>query len=325
MNAVTAVTTGFEIDLVHALHIGHHTILKRRGAYLFLTDDQGYTGCGEVSPLPGLHQETLEQALEQAGRLARTSAAAGDDPGAGLDLYPSVGLALDMAVMDIAWQRADAYEQWRGTEIPLNGLVWGHNHELHAQVRDLLAEGYACLKIKVGRQSLDNDIRAVQQIRELAGDRAVLRLDANGAWCLQEAILFARAAGTEQIAYIEEPLGDADQLQIFYHETGMPFALDESLYERPIEEVEGLAAVVIKPACFGRLSQVERFIQRARAQGLQVVLSSAFESCLALLFYGRYCASQGLIDQYHGLDTWRWLVNDPRRKQLCVRRGALCL
>ncbi|MEZ4273160.1 MAG: enolase C-terminal domain-like protein [Myxococcota bacterium] len=52
-----------------------------------------------------------------------------------------------------------------------------------------MKHGITSLKIKIGANSLDNDIERVASIRRSVADTVRLRLDVNGAWTFDAAIL----------------------------------------------------------------------------------------------------------------------------------------
>jgi len=301
--------TGFSIRfetlafaLTRPLVLAGQTLSSRSILRVTVTDKQGRSGQGDISPLPGLHRETVEQGLAQVqamcdGRMPEV-------------LYPTVQLGLDMA----KWPMT--HEKQTGA-VKLNALVWGDSLD---QIDVLLAQGYECLKIKVGRDPLDSDIYRVQMIKEKVRRRASLRLDANRTWTLDQAVTFAQAVGCDQIDYIEEPTMQYQDQIAFFQMTGMPYAWDESLIAQPVQNLEGLAALVIKPACIGSLEKVDELVTWAKTHGKQAVLSSVFESSLALDFYASYCLTHGLEDTCHGLDTWRWL---DEKTTPTVKRGQM--
>ena len=200
--------------------------------------------------------------------------------------------------------------------VKLNALVWGDDLE---QVDRLLAQGYGCLKVKVGRLDLAQDIERVKQIKASVNDRASIRLDANRSWSLDQAVTFAKAVGSGDIEYIEEPTVKTKDHVAFYHATGMSYAWDESLSEQRLAEQDGLAALVIKPACVGSIARVDEFVDWAKAHNKQTVISSVFESDRVLEFYAHYCLTQGLESMCHGLDTWRWF----KQSYVHVEQGVL--
>ncbi|MCP4456032.1 MAG: o-succinylbenzoate synthase [Planctomycetes bacterium] len=291
-----------DLPLTRPLIMAGHRLTSRSVIRVTLVDSRGHTGCGDISPLPGLHHETCDQALAQVQAMCT-----GHCPEM---LYPSVQLGVDMA------QWAMAREQPCGA-VKLNALVWGDTLE---QVDALLDQGYECLKVKVGREALAMDIVRVQQIKQRVRGRACLRLDANRTWSLDEAVTFARAVGTEQVAYIEEPTARYEDQVTFFQDTGMPYAWDESLGDHMLHEADGLAALVIKPACVGSLEKVDELVTWAGTYDKEAVISSAFESSLALAFYARYCLWRGIENTCHGLDTWRWLEEGA---ECVVKRGCM--
>jgi o-succinylbenzoate synthase len=325
----------FEIPLLHPLHIKGNELLSRRGAYLVLVDELGHQAMGECSPLPGFSTESYAQAHAQLQGLAsqligRMLLEPGrTDETDELDsLFPSVRMALDMAIMDLGWQRSGRLSDSANESVTLNGLVMGQDKEAAASVVALLEQGYRSIKIKVARQSLTQDVVDVMQIRRLVEGRARLRLDANRSWSLDQACDFARALGPEFIDYIEEPTQRTQDHCAFWQATRMRVALDESICQGVVPDEllgEWIGAFVLKPAMIGNLSQVEGLIDRAGQLDIPAVLSSVFESPVALQFYARLAFVHGLQHEDHGLDTWRWLRPGPEGLPFEIRQGSLIL
>jgi len=323
----------FDLPLVQALRIQGNELLSRQGVYLILTDELGHEAVGECSPLPGFSRESFDQAHAQLKGLAsrligRTLLEPYETEGPD-SLFPSVRMALDMALMDLAWQRSARFAGSNAVSIPLNGLIMGQEkEELAACVSALLEQGYRSIKIKVARQSLAQDIENVTGIRRLAAGRARLRLDANRSWSLEQACDFARAIGPESIEYIEEPTQRGQDHSAFWQATGMRVALDESLHDDVLPDglvKKGIGAFVLKPAVIGKLSRVIGLIGRAGELGIPAVLSSVFESPVALRFYARLAVVHGLLHHAHGLDTWRCLRPGTEGLPFEICRGCLRL
>jgi len=322
----------FEIPLLQPLHIQGNELLSRRGAYLVLVDELGHQAVGECSPLLGLSAESFDRAHAQvqvlASQLIGRTLLEPCRTEEFNNLFPSVRMALDMAIMDLTWQRSGRFSDSDDLSILLNGLVMGQDKGLVQSVASLLDQGYTSIKIKVARQSLAQDIQDVMRIRDLLAGRASLRLDANRTWSLDQACDFARAVGSESIEYIEEPTQVTRDHHAFWQETGMRVALDESLCDTVAgHELGGkeIGAFVLKPAIIGNLSRVNYLIDRARKLGIPAVLSSVFESPVALQFYARLAFVHGLQRYAHGLDTWRWLQHGSEDLPFTIRQGRLIL
>ena len=135
------------------------------------------------------------------------------------------------------------------------------------------------------------------------------------------------AAGMHAVQHNRSRL--AQDHDAFWQETGLCVALDESLGDGldPGDIArEGLGALVLKPAMLGGLKRVERLMDRAGELDIPAVVSSVFESPVALHFYAKLVLAHGLEHHAHGLDTWRWLqlkqdtlpfVVDQGRQRIC--------
>lgn len=322
MNCAAAVVESFSVPLIQPLTVGLETLRVRSGLWIHLKDEAGYVGRGEVAPLPGFSREDLDDAQEQVSELISQLTERSlleVDTG---ELLPSVRCGLEMAVQDLTWRQRGTADRWADLSVSLNALVLSDAVNLDETVVALLEDGYSSIKFKVGRQPLTRDIETVHRLRDLVGQRATLRLDANGLWSLDDGCAFARAVGPDSIEYIEDPVSDPSDRQRFSDETGFLLALDEK-DPAAYAPYPGVHTWVFKPAILGGLGVCQSLLGRARALGIQVVLSSIFESPHALRFYARWTALQGLTETPQGFDTWRWLEGADR--ELHVSQGRLFL
>jgi O-succinylbenzoate synthase len=224
--------------------------------------------------------------------------------------------------------RADA----RNT-VRVNALVAGDEDACYDQVVRLSGEGFRAFKLKVGRRRLDEEIRLVGGVRELVGEEATLRLDANRAWRLEEALVFGRAVARSNIDYIEEPTADVRALRdhAARHGFPLPVALDESLRTLDPTELRELGAigwakaVILKPTLLG-LERTLSLAEEARRSGLRAVLTSSFESSVGLGILAEVAASlNGDDDVPMGLGTASWLADDLTEEPLAPVGGRIDL
>ncbi|KAK9837268.1 hypothetical protein WJX81_002656 [Elliptochloris bilobata] len=183
--------------------------------------------------------------------------------------------------------------------VAVNGLVACEGASAcAAEAARLVSAGFMTLKIKVARLSDPlEDAAAVAAVRAAVGPSIRLRADANRRWSLQEAIAFGRAAAASDLEYVEEPVRDPTDLPAFYAATGVATALDETLdallagaASGPAQGA-GLAAVVVKPAVVGGFEVAAAVARWAARAGVRVVVSSAFESSVALAQYAHLAAA----------------------------------
>jgi D-galactarolactone cycloisomerase len=74
------------------------------------------------------------------------------------------------------------------------------------EVRKFVSEGFTAIKIKIGRQDIDSDMKRVEVVREAIGDSVDLMVDANNAYSVHDAVRVARRLEAFNITFLEEPL-----------------------------------------------------------------------------------------------------------------------
>jgi len=305
-----------------------------------LKAENGCTGWGDAAPLPGFSVETADEVESELGTILKqlpgTEIRSDANPsrtaswsGSG-NFSPSAVCGFETALTAVA---ATSDREAPETDlsgfpapVPVNGLLSGTRDRVLRELGTLLGEGYRTLKLKVGRQSLAEDVAATRAVRSLAGARATLRLDANRAWSLEEAIRFGREVAAEDIAYLEEPLADPSGLPAFFEATRIPVALDESVCDLDPEDLEGrsdVRAVVLKPTLLGGLSRARHWAEKAIALGMMPVASASFESGVGILALARFASSLGCPEVAVGLDTYRWLARDVITPGLRFSGGRL--
>ncbi len=322
MNIVDINIKKYELPLIKPLVIKNHTINVRSGVIITLTDDSGNKGYGEAAPLPGLHPFDLDQVIAQLKNFEPQDIS----PLFMELLYPSAKTALEMALFDLRLQSQKAFDKFRNLTLPVNGLVMAQDTDLFDAVDVLIAEGYISIKIKVGRLPLAKDIETIQRLKELIGNRATIRLDANRLWTLDESLEFCNQVAGDQIEYIEEPLADISQYPIFFDSTDMPVAFDETLVEKGVEELDHLdkiKAFILKPSLLGGLSMTGQFIALAFENDIMPVMSCTFPSDLSLRSFALFAAMFGATDIPLGLDTMKWFKQHLLTEGFKVESGRI--
>jgi mandelate racemase len=88
-----------------------------------------------------------------------------------------------------------------------NGLWLTDVATLAAEARSLVAEGsFGALKLRLGRERLDDDLRAIREVREAAGDDIKLMVDFNQGLSLGDAIRRCHALDDQDLYWFEEPI-----------------------------------------------------------------------------------------------------------------------
>lgn len=326
----------YSLGLKRPLALKGGCVDRREGAFLFLGTDEGDVGVGEIAVLDGLHTETLDEAIDcllaikerivGAEVLSAAEVLAGGCDGLfGQEVAGSVRLAVEMVFLDIARRRGE-FDDVAGLSLPINGLVSADADDVLGEVDGLIAAGYDSIKVKVGRQSVERDAARVREVVERIAGRAMVRLDANRTWGLDEAVWFCDAVGLKGIEYIEEPLKDAGGYDEFFGRCDWPVALDESLVDGSFEglgDVGRFEAFVLKPSLLGGFARAAGFIEIAREHGVTPVVSCTFQTSFTLGMFGLFAAKMGIVDVPLGLGTAGFFAEDVLVEPLKVADGKL--
>lgn len=147
--------------------------------------------------------------------------------------------AIDIALWDIRCKEKNT---------PLWKLAGGHSNSCKAycggidlmfpiekllnNIQGYLDSGYNAVKIKIGREKLEEDLSRIKAVRELIGDDITFMVDANYAMSVEEAIIAANAFKPYNIYWFEEPTIPDDYLGFgkIADATDMPLAMGENLH-----------------------------------------------------------------------------------------------
>ncbi|MHC5214767.1 MAG: o-succinylbenzoate synthase, partial [Planctomycetota bacterium] len=329
----------YTLELARPLTIKGHALENRSGLILSVIDSTGQIGYGEIAPLPFLHKETIEEAILCASKISQTLIKIeiqnkitpyGDllAESVGVDLPPSVLFGLEMAVFDLYLQQNRVRQQLSKLKVPLCGLTSTASEDFYRDLQEMLKQGFLAVKIKVGANSIAEDASRINASKEIIQNKMKLRLDANRSWDLKEARAFCGQIGSEGIDYIEEPVKDVCDQKTFVNKTGFPLALDETLLDNSFNsttDLEHVAAFVIKPDLVGGLRHSAELIRLARPNKITPVLSSSFQSGLAIRSLFIFAVEMGLSDIPVGLDTLKWFAEDCLVQKISVENGFVSL
>ncbi|MGI4760659.1 MAG: o-succinylbenzoate synthase [Janthinobacterium lividum] len=320
-------------------HVAYYLALRDSGQPLVV-------GWGEAAPLAGLSPEygpDFEQIVQQfcAQFNAASHAALSVAEAAALvpASLPALRFALETAVLDLAGGgRRQLYQNdfSRGhAPIPINGLVWmGDAAFMRAQIRQKLAAGYACLKVKIGSLDFDTELALLAEIRaEADPSQLMLRVDANGAWGGPEAMRKLDQLARFDIHSIEQPIAVANWpgpvLEFVCRHSPIPVALDEQLIglTDPSRQEELLDTVrppylVLKPTLLGGHGATRRWIALAEARGIAWWITSALESNIGLNAVAQLTGEYAVGSFAQGLGTGQLYDNNPAAP-LTIEAGAL--
>lgn len=104
--------------------------------------------------------------------------------------------------------------------------------KLLSNIQAYLDKGFNAVKIKIGRDKLEEDIERIAAVRELIGPEITFMVDANYSMSVAEAIEAAKAFRPYNIYWFEEPTipDDYKGFAQIADATGMPLAMGENLH-----------------------------------------------------------------------------------------------
>lgn len=316
--------TGFSIQPVELkypapVRISHTIFVKRKILYIYLYSVEKW-GVGEVSPLTEFGAEDIIFAEKAANEIctlllerSKQTCLNTEDLSSLVEkykLFPATLSGIEQAFVQLYTKCVTAsvkelYGFSHIEELEVNAMIGAEEPEkAFAMCKEAWNNGYNTIKLKVGKHNLYNELHLLSLIREHMPEKVKIRLDANGAFDVTEAVLRIRAYSVYKIEYIEQPVKTIAEFEKIREHVDIPLALDESISGIPFLEQEigsnTIDFFIIKPAQLGMLRQIIPVIRSIESEGKGVVITHSLESRI-----GRrkavVCALSCLFRSSHGL------------------------
>jgi o-succinylbenzoate synthase len=302
----------------------HGMIHERTGWIVELTTDSGMLGLGDCAPLRAAGTEAasdaenwLHQYLPQIRLLT---------PSEALELLPlscpapAARCALETALLDLISQsEACSLHRWldpRAVEsIGINASAGSLDASVASRCRSLTDRGFRTLKLKVGVFRPEQELERLHRLDRQLPAQIQLRLDANGAWAMEEAKRFL-AGMPQRVESLEEPLTSPrpGELAVLQARTQAALALDESLPGMPVNTLLNnppVKRLVLKPTVLGGLLPAMALARQAAQAGMQTLVTSTLESAIGIRAAVQLAAAIPQPEPLdHGLATSEWLTTD---------------
>ena len=299
-------------------------------------------GLGECGPLPGLsiddkpdYEKVLQSVIESVSKLSIPSSHILEDARRIVPIgYPSILFGLETALLDLTngGERIIFNNSFiKSTPIPINGLVWMSDLDLMLQqASDKIAEGFTCIKIKVGGLNFEKECDILHYLRrKYFREDITIRLDANGAFKLDDVIYKLNTLARFTIHSIEQPIKPGQpELEELCRKSPIPIALDEELIG--VETLEAKTKllervkpqyIILKPSIHGGMSGSQEWISIAEKLNIGWWITSALESNVGLNAICQFTANYPVtIPQ--GLGTGK-LYDDNVPSPLDIKNGAI--
>lgn len=292
-------------------------VLKERKTYILKLWNMGRPeniAYGEAGPIAGLSFERPD--LDQELNTVCEALAALPAPESEAEIpafvdklvstsLPSIRFALEMALFDLLSGANLIPFPGKFSEgsvsIPINGLVWmGSFDFMKSQVDQKVAQGYSCIKIKIGALNFGEECKLLEYIRNRYGEGITLRVDANGAFHQANVFQNLNTLSNFGIHSIEQPIaaGQTDILTDICLNSPVAIALDEELIKTTETDQRKILLdsikpqyIVLKPTLLGGIEATLEWIQLAEERDIQWWITSALESNIGLNALAQFTAS----------------------------------
>ncbi|MFM1877482.1 MAG: hypothetical protein RLZZ241_348 [Bacteroidota bacterium] len=298
-------------------------VLTQKETHFITLCDGKRTGIGECAVFRGLSRDdrpdyvqTLQWACEHIDLGLEVLREALQD-------WPTLVFGLEQAFLSLQSEHPmelfpSAFTQ--GAGIPINGLIWmGSISEMESRIEARLAEGYNCLKLKIGALNFDRELHLLKALRDrFPADSLEVRVDANGAFAPNQALERLKQLAPLDLHSIEQPIaaGNWEAMAGLCRDTPVPIALDEELIvwphsERKEELLECIVPqfIILKPALLGGILACNHWIELAEARNIGWWVTSALESNIGLNTIAQWTATLG-VKMPQGLGTGSLFSNN---------------
>jgi len=265
--------------------------LNTREVYYFLLEEDGRVGIGECAPIFGLSREE-PMIFRQSLDIVSTLLDINDIQEELLLQNPSIRFAIETAKLDLMnGGKREVFPLSLKSRIPINGLVWMNEKE--AMLSEALAkmeEGYSCIKLKIGGINFEDELDILKEIRnQYSSSKVEIRLDANGAFSIDDALNKLERLSKCDIHSIEQPIkaGQWKEMRELCKHSPIPIALDEELIAMDDKKDALLESIqpqfiILKPTLHGGLVGCDQWIKDAEKRSIKWWATSALESNIGL-------------------------------------------
>ncbi len=271
-------------------------VLYNKPSWYLVIRDQNRIGVGECSIIPGLSLDRVNDIETKLDYICREISS-----GNKLDIeefndYPAIKFALETALRDFDFSESpfkinDSNFSNFKDKIKINGLVWmGDIKFMRSQIIEKVNRGFSCIKIKVGALKFESELQLIKEIRrDFTHKDLEIRLDANGAFKINEALEKLERLNEFSIHSIEQPIkkNHLQEMAKLCELSPIPIALDEELIGINLSKAELLDTIkpdylILKPSLLGGFKECDNWISLAKENGIKWWATSALEGNVGL-------------------------------------------
>ena len=272
-------------------------VMTVKETWFILLEKEGKKGIGECGILRGLSIDDRPDYEAKLKWVCENIHLGEDQLWNALIEFPSIQFGVEMAFQSLDSESSFLLFPSEFTNskksIPINGLVWmGEESFMKQQIEEKLADGFRCIKLKIGAIDFNKELQLLRFIRQyFTPEQIEIRVDANGAFEPKLALHKIKQLSEFKIHSIEQPIqiNNTDSMADLCKNTPIPIALDEELIGVfSMQEKEDLLQkikpqyIILKPSFIGGFKGTKEWISIAEKHKIGWWITSALESNIGL-------------------------------------------
>ncbi|MFQ6599606.1 o-succinylbenzoate synthase [Flavobacterium sp. C3NV] len=272
-------------------------VMTEKETWFIILEENGKKGIGECGILRGLSADDSDDYEEKLNWACQNIHLGETALWEALLEFPSIQFGIEMAFLSL--KSENPYVLFpsdftnNSKSIAINGLVWmGEASYMKQQIEEKLADGFNCIKLKIGAIDFEKELELLHFIRShFSAEQIEIRVDANGAFALNEALDKLHQLNQFQLHSIEQPIkkGNTKAMADLCETTPFPIALDEELIgvfslpekEKLLQEIKP-QYIILKPSFIGGFRGTKEWIDLAHKYNIGWWITSALESNIGL-------------------------------------------
>ena len=331
----------YTLKLKKSFFTARTEIKERKGFILRLTDADGFEGIGDCCPFPEFGSESIED-VENVVSDFKLKVIINETEIeksinnclANYNKMPALRHGLEQAIINIICNKnkttIDKLLNLKlKKRVNVNAAIGFLNVEESVKAaKNYIEKGFATIKLKIGRTNFKEDISVIKLIRETFGENIKLRIDSNGNWNLEEAIINLRALEQYDIEYAEQPVNNLSDYIKLKKKTNIPLAPDESI--RSVKDAKefiksgAVSYLILKPMMIGGMLPTLEIIKQALTENIIPVITSSFESAVGKTNAVITAATVKAIVA-HGLGVADHFINTITNDPFPIKSGKIIL
>lgn len=272
-------------------------VLTQKETWFIFVEENGKRGIGECGILRTLSIDDRPDYEEKLQWVCQNIHLGVEQLWEALIEFPSIQFGVEMAFRSL--ESKNPFELYpsaftSGMEsMEINGLVWmGEEAFMKAQIEEKLAQGFRCIKLKIGAIDFQKELGLLAFIRHHFDPETIeIRVDANGAFYSNNTLDKLNQLSGYELHSIEQPIAvnQHDKMAELCKITPIPIALDEELIgifsiseKRQLLQKINPQFIILKPSLIGGFKGAKEWINLANELNIGWWVTSALESNIGL-------------------------------------------